>query len=58
MILWLYKFVATMWVCYDEFAVIPSGRKEVIAIDTLADLILAVVAGIVTYYICKWLDGE
>ncbi|MBO4903818.1 MAG: hypothetical protein J5367_01200 [Lachnospiraceae bacterium] len=47
-----------MWVCYDECAVIPSGRKEVIAINILVDLILAVVAGIVTYYICKWLDGE
>ena len=36
---------------------IPSGRKEVIIIDYIIDFLLAVVASVIAYYICKWLDG-
>lgn len=27
-------------------------------VDYIVSLVLTVVAGVITYYICKWLDGE
>ena len=44
--------------CYDSHAVNPSGRKEVVVIEYLVNFLLAVVASVIAYYICKWLDGE
>ena len=36
-----------------------SGNgREVILIETLYTLIVSIVAGIISYYICKWLDGN
>jgi len=26
--------------------------------DTLSNLIVSIMAGIISYYICKWLDGN
>jgi hypothetical protein len=32
-------------------------QREVSRLNDLFDFLLAVIAGIVSYYICKWLDG-
>jgi hypothetical protein len=35
-----------------------SGRKEVQPMEYISAFLISVVAGIVCYYICKWLDGD
>ncbi len=35
-----------------------SSRKEVTAMQTFFDFVLSIVASVIAYYICKWLDGE
>lgn len=44
--------------CYNQFAAVPSSGKEVVAVEVLMAFIISVAAGVVTYYICKWLDGK
>jgi len=34
----------------------PDSRKEVVQLDILTSFIVSIVASIVAYYICKWLD--
>lgn len=37
----------------------PSGnREEVIDMEWLESFIISVIAGVVSYYICKWLDRD
>ena len=35
-----------------------SSRKEVVVLKTLFTFLLSIMASIVAYYICKWLDRE
>ncbi|EKC80530.1 hypothetical protein LEA_01285, partial [human gut metagenome] len=35
-----------------------SSRKEVALLDIIITFFLSVIASVVAYYICKWLDGE
>lgn len=36
-----------------------SGRKEVVAVKAqISDLIVSVVASVISYYICKWLGRD
>lgn len=35
-----------------------SSRKEVTALHTIFDLIVSIIASVIAYYICKWLDGD
>ena len=42
---------------HNKKAVTLSGRKEVCLLsDNILSLILSVVASVIAYYICKWLD--
>ena len=42
---------------HNKKAVTLSGRKEVrLLSDNILSLILSVVASVIAYYICKWLD--
>ena len=46
--------------CYTVLVGLPTSiykRKGVIPMDILFSFILSVAAGVVSYYICKWLDG-
>lgn len=36
----------------------PSQWKEVRAVDTVVSFALSVLAGVISYYICKWLDNR
>lgn len=37
----------------------PSGdREEVIDVELFQNFLVSVIAGVVSYYICKWLDGN
>ena len=38
--------------CCDSFR-----RKEVVLMDSISDFIASVLASVIGYYICKWLDG-
>ena len=35
-----------------------SSRREVFPLENILAFIISVVAGVVSYYICKWLDGD
>ena len=35
-----------------------SSRKEVTALYVILDLVLSIIASVIAYYICKWLDGD
>ena len=35
-----------------------GNRREVYFVDSIVSFFVSVVAGIVTYYICKWLDSR
>ena len=35
-----------------------SSRKEVRILELLVSFIISVIASVVGYYICKWLDGD
>ena len=35
-----------------------SSRKEVNNMQVFFDLVLSIIASVIAYYICKWLDGE
>ncbi len=35
-----------------------SGRKEVLAVESLTAFLVSLAASVVAYYICKWLDGR
>ena len=35
-----------------------SSRKEVSVLELLVSFIISVIASVVGYYICKWLDGD
>lgn len=45
-------------ICYNTTAATLSSRKEVYLLEYLIAFIISVVAGVVSYYICKWLDGD
>ena len=36
----------------------PSQWREVWILEILVSFLVSVLAGIVTYYICKWLDDD
>ena len=45
--------------CYNKFVTAPilvTGRGD--TMDILFSLYLSIVASVIAYYICKWLDGE
>ena len=47
--------------CYTVPVGLPTSiykRKGVIPMDILFSFILSVAAGVVSYYICKWLDDQ
>ena len=47
--------------CYTYFVVSPTPKqlgKEVTLLEPITSLIVSVMAGVVSYYICKWLDGK
>lgn len=35
-----------------------SVRKEVELVEYIVSLLISVIAGVISYYICKWLDME
>lgn len=40
-------------------ALLQSGnRKEVLGMDVLSSILVAVAAGVLSHCICKWLDGH
>jgi len=42
--------------CYDNPAVDSFAVEEVNAMDPILTFLVSVGAGVVAYYICKWLD--
>ena len=48
------------FVCYNSnvTASQTGDRKEVPAVEILLSLIVSVVAGVISHFICKWLDGH
>ena len=47
--------------CYTVLVGLPTWiykRKGVIPMDILFSFILSVAAGVVSYYICKWLEEQ
>ena len=48
-------------VCYNKIAALSTQstlRWEVIPMTTISSFVLSVVAGVVSNYICKWLDKQ
>ena len=43
---------------YSKTAAIPSGGKEVKIMEFLMSFMISVLASVVSYYICKWLDRD
>lgn len=39
-------------------AATPSSGREVCPVDFILAFLISVLAGVVSYYICKWLDGK
>lgn len=35
-----------------------SGRKEMTVLQNFLDFVFSIIASVIAYYICKWLDGE
>lgn len=35
-----------------------GDRKGVWHVDMLLSFVLSILAGVIAYYLCKWLDGE
>lgn len=35
-----------------------SSRKEVTVLQTIFDFVFSIIASVIAYYICKWLDGD
>ena len=35
-----------------------SSRKEVNIMQVFFDFVLSIIASVIAYYICKWLDGD
>ena len=56
----LSKIAMLCRICYTkDAALLHSGnRREVYFVDSIVSFFVSVVAGIVTYYICKWLDSK
>ena len=52
----LKNIVESCWLWYTIPAADPSARREVESMDAIASFALSVLAGVVSYYICKWLD--
>ncbi len=50
--------VSVLWICYNVYAVTPSSRREVMAMELLFTFFVSILAGVISYYICKWLDGD
>jgi len=44
--------------CYDISAVGTPGRREVNLVEIINAFVVSVMAGIVSYFICKWLEGD
>ena len=44
--------------CYSLIAVDSFQRKEVTLLDYIFAFLVSVLASVVGYYICKWLDGN
>lgn len=44
--------------CYDDFAVGASAVKEVNRMEYVFTLMVSVAANVITYFVCKWLDGH
>lgn len=46
--------------CYTGSAALlhPSNGKEVSVMDGVITFLVSVVASVVAYYVCKWLDGH
>ena len=52
-------FVAgTVELCYNHFAADSFQRKEVKALNLILSFLISVMASVIAYYICKWLDGD
>ena len=47
-----------LFVCYNEVAATSNLRKGGAYMTLVTSMIVSVVAGIVAYYICKWLDDD
>ena len=49
---------AVISLCYNELAVDSFQQEGGGVLDLLIAFLVSVVASVVAYYICKWLDGE
>ena len=53
------NFIRELYYLYDNiYLLCPSSGKGVVALEAFVAFLLSVMAGVVTYYICKWLDSE
>ena len=50
----IYLFMLYSFCCRSH----SGNRREVYFVDSIVSFFVSVVAGIVTYYICKWLDSK
>lgn len=47
---------SNIFLCYHGFAVDSFQRKEVTYLEYIIAFLISVLASVVGYYICKWLD--
>lgn len=49
----------TLYLCDIIFVLCTSSGKEVVTVKAhISDLIVSVVASVISYYICKWLGRD
>ncbi len=49
------KFVA---LCYNQFAADSFQQEGGEVLEVVHTLFISIVASVIAYYICKWLDGD
>ena len=43
---------------YDKYAAEPPAERRCFAMEVMISFLVSVLAGVVSYYICKWLEEK
>ena len=50
--------MSSVWYTTGVALLIPGNGKEVHTLETTVSLICSIAANVISYYICKWLEGQ
>ena len=55
---WLIVAFLPLWYNIQRCRTQSGNRKGVYCLDLIISFLVSVMAGVASYYICKWLDGD